>query len=117
MHGDLTGAFRTGLPGSIGKLIFNNKDVLIGGTTFSLLMLWQIHEAGLAVIQKKDPIKPNVFDSIVGKQEEYKQAMGFGKVEEEKEVAPQENKEEEVKLVRNDNKYERELIEPLDDSD
>ena len=86
MHGDLTGAFRTGLPGAVGKLMFNSKDLLIGGSFHSFLMIWQIFEAGLCQVAQKDPGKANIFDAMMGFQEEHrKKELHDPNIEEEEE--------------------------------
>ena len=90
-HGDLIGAFKTGFYGSISKLAMTSKDLLICGNWFSLLIIWQIHEAGLTLIPKRDPSKPNSFEMIAGHQEEMQKKSR--EIEENKE----ENKEEEEK--------------------
>jgi len=106
VHGDAIGAFKTGLLGAITKLLFTNKDILIGGTWYSLLILWQIFETTLTPIAKKAPGTVNGFETILGKYEEQKakQEEEENDVEEEKNNEPKKKMEqfEQIESLDND---------------
>ncbi len=101
VHGDLTGAYRTGLMGALTKLQLTSKDILIGGTWYSLFIIWRIFEAALTPIAKKDSAAPNVFDTILGRHKEHTKSEALKK------------EEPKAPLAKNE-EDEKEWIEPLD---
>lgn len=69
VHGDVVGAFRTGVTSAVTKLGLTSKEVLLGGTWKSMLILWEIFETKMGLIPQKEQGKPNVFNNIMEKME------------------------------------------------
>ena len=68
VHGDLVGAYRTGIQGAITQLRLTSKDILVAGTWCSLIVMWQIFEPARTLIPKRDPARVNVFETIMTQQ-------------------------------------------------
>ena len=94
MHGDLTGAFRTGFYGALTQLRFASNDLLVGGTWGSQLVVWSISEAARKAIPKRDPNRSNAFDPPSSLAEDAKQPIR--RTEEEKQKQIQESAQESV---------------------
>ncbi len=121
VHGDLTGAFRTGIPGTVTKLALSSKDLLVTGTGFSLLMIQQVFEAGRIHIPARAAGKGNCFDALVIVQEAMMreraraEAAAEGRTLPAEEEKGEERKEESMGLIK-DQKESKETIESLDSS-
>jgi len=69
VHGDAVGAFRTGITSAITKLCLTSKEVLIGGTWRSMLVLWEVFETKMCLLPQRGEENPNVFDRVMQKME------------------------------------------------
>ena len=50
VHGDLIGAFRTGLAKGISQFVLKDDSTLVGGTCHSSLVLWKTFETKMSLI-------------------------------------------------------------------
>lgn len=81
-------------------------DILYGGTSSSLLIMWQIFEASLALVPPRSPEIPNAFDTMMAKKEEIK-----------KNEVVEEHKNEEEKVLLQSNTIAKTKEEPVESLD
>ena len=62
IHGDVVGAYKTGLSGGITKLAFTSKDILIAGSWRSYIIFWEIFETKMITIPTRKEGVRNYFE-------------------------------------------------------